>query len=135
MLGSLHDADDAIQDALLRAWRGLCGFGGRGSLRNWLYRIATNACLDALARRPKHVLPIDYGPPADADAGEPGEPLARRLPALRPPGRACGVVPDAARHSSPSGTTPPLKLATCSGVKGGRESSSRRWNAQKRCTM
>src|SRR5918996_2347745 len=79
MLGSLHDADDALQDALLRAWCGLCGFDGRGSLRNWLYRITTNACLDALARRPKRVLPIDYGPPADADASEPAQPLAESV--------------------------------------------------------
>jgi RNA polymerase sigma-70 factor, ECF subfamily len=61
MLGSLHDAEDALQDALLRAWRGLSGFDGRSALRRWLYRIATNACLDAIARRPKRVLPIDYG--------------------------------------------------------------------------
>jgi RNA polymerase sigma-70 factor (ECF subfamily) len=72
MLGSLHDAEDALQEALLRAWRGLCRFEGRSALRRWLYRITTNACLNALARRPKRVLPIDYGPPAD----EPGTPLS-----------------------------------------------------------
>jgi RNA polymerase sigma-70 factor, ECF subfamily len=72
MLGSLHDAEDALQEALLRAWRGLCRFEGRSALRRWLYRITTNACLNALARRPKRVLPIDYGPPAD----EPGMPLS-----------------------------------------------------------
>jgi RNA polymerase sigma-70 factor (ECF subfamily) len=73
MLGSLHDAEDALQDTLLRAWRGLPGFGGRSSTRSWLYTIATNACLDAIARRPKRVLPVDYGPPTDpqVDAGEP----------------------------------------------------------------
>jgi RNA polymerase sigma-70 factor, ECF subfamily len=73
MLGSLHDADDAFQETLLRAWRGLAGFGGRSPLRSWLYRIATNACLDALARRPKRVLPIDYGPSTEpgTDIGEP----------------------------------------------------------------
>jgi RNA polymerase sigma-70 factor (ECF subfamily) len=60
MLGSVHDAEDALQDSLLRAWRGLCRFNGRGALRRWLYRITTNACLDALPRRPKRVLPIDY---------------------------------------------------------------------------
>ena len=65
MLGSAHDADDALQDALLRAWRGLPRFAGRSSLRSWLYKIATNACLDVIARRPKRVLPMDYGPPAD----------------------------------------------------------------------
>jgi RNA polymerase sigma-70 factor, ECF subfamily len=62
MLGSVHDAEDALQEALLRAWRGLSGFAGRSSLRSWLYRIATNACLDVIARRPKRVLPIDYEP-------------------------------------------------------------------------
>jgi RNA polymerase sigma-70 factor (ECF subfamily) len=65
MLGSAHDADDALQDALLGAWRGLPRFAGRSSLRSWLYRIATNACLDAIERRPKRVLPMDYGPSAD----------------------------------------------------------------------
>jgi RNA polymerase sigma-70 factor (ECF subfamily) len=65
MLGSVHDAEDALQDALLRAWRGLPRFEGRSSLRSWLYRITTNACLTAAARRPKRVLPIDHGPPAD----------------------------------------------------------------------
>jgi RNA polymerase sigma-70 factor, ECF subfamily len=65
MLGSLHDADDALQDALLRAWRGLDRFEGRSSLRSWLYRIATNACLDAIGKRPKRVLPIDHVPPSD----------------------------------------------------------------------
>jgi RNA polymerase sigma-70 factor (ECF subfamily) len=65
MLGSVQDADDALQDALLGAWRGLPRFAGRSSLRSWLYRIATNACLDVIGRRPKRVLPLDYGPPAD----------------------------------------------------------------------
>jgi RNA polymerase sigma-70 factor (ECF subfamily) len=64
MLGSVHDADDALQEALLRAWRGLAGFERRASLRSWLYRIATNACLDLISRRPKRVLPIDHGPAA-----------------------------------------------------------------------
>jgi RNA polymerase sigma-70 factor, ECF subfamily len=74
MLGSLHDADDALQDALLRAWRALRTLRGRGSLRTWLYRIATNACLDAIGRRPKRVLPVDYGaevPLAEAPWVEP----------------------------------------------------------------
>ena len=65
MLGSVQDAEDALQDALLRAWRGLPRFEGRSSLRSWLYRIATNACLRAIERRPKRVLPIDYAPAAD----------------------------------------------------------------------
>ena len=75
MLGSVHDAEDALQDALLRAWRGLRGLEGRSSLRTWLYRITTNTCLDVAARRPKRVLPVDYGPPAGRD-DVPGEPVA-----------------------------------------------------------
>ena len=74
MLGSFHDAEDALHDALLRAWRGLCGFGGRATFRSWLYRITTNACLDVLARRPKRVLPIDYGRPEAGEEDAPGEP-------------------------------------------------------------
>jgi RNA polymerase sigma-70 factor, ECF subfamily len=74
MLGSLHDADDALQNTLLRAWRALPNFRGESSLRTWLYRIATNACLDAIACRPKRVLPIDFGPvsgPRDASETPP----------------------------------------------------------------
>jgi len=69
MLGSLHDAEDALQEALLRAWRGLARFEGRSSLRSWLYTIATNACLTAIERRPKRVLPLDYGPAFDPHDG------------------------------------------------------------------
>src|SRR5437667_9382800 len=65
MLGSVHDAEDALQEALLRAWRGLSRFEGRSSLRSWLYTIATNTSLNVIEKRPKRVLPIDYGPPAD----------------------------------------------------------------------
>ncbi len=74
MLGSVHDAEDAVQDALLRAWRGLPRFDGRSSLRAWLYKIATNTCLDAIARRGRRALPIDHV--AAAELGEsPGRPL------------------------------------------------------------
>ena len=78
MLGSVHDAEDALQDALLRAWRGLARFEGRSSLRSWLYRIATNTCLDLIAKRPKRVLPVDYGPPRDPHDG-PLIPLAESV--------------------------------------------------------
>jgi RNA polymerase sigma-70 factor (ECF subfamily) len=78
MLGSLHDAEDALQDALLRAWKGLPRFEGRSAVRSWLYRIATNACLDVIARRPKRVLPIDYGPPTPPQV-DPGEPLVESV--------------------------------------------------------
>src|SRR5437762_7776366 len=78
MLGSVHDAEDALQDSLLRAWRGLPRFEGRSSLRSWLYTIATNTCLNLIAKRPKRVLPIDYGPAADPHEG-PGEPLVESV--------------------------------------------------------
>jgi RNA polymerase sigma-70 factor, ECF subfamily len=74
MLGSAADAEDALQDALLGAWRGLPRFEGRSSLRSWLYTITTNAALKAIRRRPKRVLPIDYGPAADPH-DRPAEPL------------------------------------------------------------
>src|SRR5712691_1697237 len=69
MLGSYADAEDALQEALLRAWRGLPRFEGRSSLRSWLYRVATNACLRAIERSPKRALPIDYAPAADPHDG------------------------------------------------------------------
>ena len=78
MLGSVQDAEDALQEALVRAWKGLSRFEGRSSLRSWLYRIATNTSLDAIQKRPKRILPIDYGPPADPDGGV-GEPLVESV--------------------------------------------------------
>jgi RNA polymerase sigma-70 factor (ECF subfamily) len=73
MLGSVHDADDAVQDTLLRAWRGLPRFAGDSALSSWLYRIATNACLDLIRSRRRRVLPVDYGPssPPTVDNGQP----------------------------------------------------------------
>jgi RNA polymerase sigma-70 factor (ECF subfamily) len=65
MLGSVPDAEDALQETLLRAWRSLPRFEGRSSLKAWLYTIATNASLRAIEQRPKRVLPIDYAPAAD----------------------------------------------------------------------
>jgi RNA polymerase sigma-70 factor (ECF subfamily) len=62
MLGSAHDADDAVQDALLRAWRGFARFEGRSSLRSWLYTVATRTCLDIVESRGRRALPIDLGP-------------------------------------------------------------------------
>ena len=65
MLGSVADAEDAVQETLLRAWRGLPRFEGRSSLRSWLYRIATNVCLRMIERRPQRLLPVDHRPPSD----------------------------------------------------------------------
>src|SRR5947208_2994771 len=78
MLGSLHDAEDALQETLLRAWKGLARFEGRSSLRSWLYTIATNTSLNAIERRPKRVLPIDYGPAADPHE-PPGRPVVESV--------------------------------------------------------
>ena len=78
MLGSAADADDALQDTLLRAWRSLGTFEGRSSLSSWLYRIATNVSLRAIERRSKRVLPIDYGPPGDPHEGI-GTPLTESV--------------------------------------------------------
>src|SRR5213082_3596151 len=74
MLGSFDDAEDLVQETLLRAWRGRASFEGRSLLRTWLYRIATNACLNALERSPRktRVLPQEVAPPVTAttDASE-----------------------------------------------------------------
>ncbi len=74
MLASYHDAEDALQETLLRAWRALPGFEGRSTLRGWLYKIATNAALDAAKRRNRRELPVSFGPPLTEGAG-PGAPL------------------------------------------------------------
>jgi RNA polymerase sigma-70 factor, ECF subfamily len=78
MLGSVYDADDALQETLLRAWRGIARFDGRSALRSWVYTIATNVSLTQIARRPKRVLPIDYGPAADPHDA-PGTPIVETV--------------------------------------------------------
>jgi RNA polymerase sigma-70 factor, ECF subfamily len=69
ILGSLPDAEDALQEALLRAWRGLAGYQGRGSVRSRLYAIVTNAALDATRHRARRELPVYFGPAASPGAG------------------------------------------------------------------
>ena len=76
MLGSPHDAEDALQDALLGAWRGLAGFEGRASVRSWLYKIATNACLRIIRERPRKLVAEEYRP-ATTDVEQLGEPVAQ----------------------------------------------------------
>ena len=62
MLASPFEAEDAVQETMLRAWRSQAGFEGRASLRSWLYRIATNVCLDMLGSKERRVRPMDLGP-------------------------------------------------------------------------
>jgi RNA polymerase sigma-70 factor, ECF subfamily len=63
MLGSSHDGDDVVQETMLRAWRAKESLCDPAMLRPWLYRIATNVCIDELKKRPKRILGRDYGPP------------------------------------------------------------------------
>src|SRR5215212_1660001 len=77
MLGSPHDAGDALQDALLRIWRGLPGFDGRGPLRPWLYRIATNACLDSIRKGQARAQPTDESDEFAAIDDRGASPVAR----------------------------------------------------------
>ncbi|WP_242344147.1 sigma-70 family RNA polymerase sigma factor [Anaeromyxobacter terrae] len=94
MLGSAVDADDAVQETMLRAWRGLDRFDGRSSLRTWLHRIATNVCLDALADRSRRERPVEEGPVGSVD-----DPLE-----ARPRTHWLEPVPDA--HAVPADVDP-----------------------------
>jgi RNA polymerase sigma-70 factor (ECF subfamily) len=67
MLGSSFEAEDAVQDTMVRAWRGIDGFEGRSAMRSWLYRIATNVCLDMLRSRERRARPMDMGPSTSPD--------------------------------------------------------------------
>ena len=78
MLGSVQDAEDALQDASLRAWRAIGRFEGRSSLRSWLYTICTNTCLTHIERRSTRILPVDLGPATDPHDG-PGTPLVETV--------------------------------------------------------
>ena len=78
MLGSPFDAEDAVQDTMLRAWREFGRFEGRSSLRTWLHRIATNVCIDMLRKRSRRILPMELRPPARAEGVQIPPPLNER---------------------------------------------------------
>ncbi|HEX6522927.1 MAG TPA: sigma-70 family RNA polymerase sigma factor [Streptosporangiaceae bacterium] len=98
MLGSADEAEDLVQETYLRAWRSYGTFEGRSSLRAWLYRIATNACLTALEQRGRRALPSGLGAPADDPDSMPG-PAEPGLAWLEPIPDAL-VIPDAASASA-----------------------------------
>jgi len=95
MLGSGFEAEDAVQETMVRAWRGLDGFEGRSALRSWLYRIATNVCLDMLRGPQRRARPMDLGPASTAAAVIPDG-----LP------EACWILPVADAKVSPAGDDP-----------------------------
>src|SRR5260370_36326673 len=115
MLGSADEAEDLVQETYLRAWRSYDGFEGRSSVRTWLYRIATNACLTAIERRGRRPLPSGLGAPAE----DPDVPLVAgaEVPWLQPFPDALlagGREDPAAGAASPAGMPPALVAAhTC----------------------
>jgi RNA polymerase sigma-70 factor (ECF subfamily) len=96
MLGSAFEAEDAVQETLVRAWRSLDRFEGRSALRSWLYRIATNVCLDFLGSAQRRARPVDLGPAGSGRATDPGEPLPEQI--------WVGPIPDS--RVLPEGTDP-----------------------------
>ena len=87
MLGGFQDAEDALQEARLKAWRGLASYEPRATFRAWMYRIVTNTCLDMLRTQKRRVLPQDVGPPVQP--GPPPTELRRDIPWLEPYPDAC----------------------------------------------
>jgi RNA polymerase sigma-70 factor (ECF subfamily) len=83
MLGSVFEAEDAVQETMIRAWRALDRFDGRSSLRTWLYRIATNVCLDQLDGRGRRARPVDLGPGGSVDERLPADAWVEPVPTAR----------------------------------------------------
>ncbi|PTA46190.1 sigma-70 family RNA polymerase sigma factor [Micromonospora sp. RP3T] len=79
MLGSAFEAEDAVQDTFVRAWRNFDRFEGRSALRTWLYRIATNVCLNMTASAQRRIRPMDLGPAGSGTAAHPGEPRPEQI--------------------------------------------------------
>ena len=89
MLGSGFEADDAVQETMLRAWKSADRFEGRSSVRSWLYRIATNVCLDMLRGRQRRARPMELGPSSAPDPSLLGQQLPERLWVSPSPTIAC----------------------------------------------
>ena len=115
MLGSSAEADDAVQETMIRTWRALDRFEARGSLRTWLYHIATNVCFDALRRRRRHAVAVDLGPGSTHAAAHvtrrrgTAPPRARRTERRRPPRlrhRSPAPPPTPARDRDPARRLP-----------------------------
>ena len=109
MLGSIHDAEDLVQETYLRAWRSYEGFEGRASLRTWLYRIATNACLTALEHRARRPLPAGIGAPHTDPEGD--------LSAIPPEITWLQPFPDALLDTGAIGADPASVIAARSGLR------------------
>lgn len=115
MLGSVQDAEDQVQETLLRAWRGYGQFEGRSSLRTWLYRIATNACLRALENRERRPLPSGLGAPGDDPAG-PIAPPTSEVTWLEPFPDAL-LRPESADPAAVAAARSGLRLATIAALQ------------------
>src|SRR6476469_7206881 len=109
MLGSIHDAEDVVQETYLRAWRAIDRFEGRSSVRRWLYRIATTACLTALETRARRPLPSGLGAPSDDHrvAVTPREPSVQWLQ----------PIPDTLSGAGSSAADPAVVVAGRAGVR------------------
>ena len=109
MLGSAFEAEDAVQETMLRAWRSYEGFEGRSALRSWLYRIATNVCLDMLTGKERRTRPMDLGPAQRAEISLMGEPLAESTWVLPVPD--VSVVPESGDPSEVAEARESIRLA------------------------
>jgi RNA polymerase sigma-70 factor (ECF subfamily) len=103
MVGSIDDAEDLVQETLLRAWRGRLEFEGRSLVRTWLYRIATNVCLNALERAPRRVMPQDVAPPVKPGF-DPAD--ARDTPPLGAGDSVAAALPRSSARTSRVGRDP-----------------------------